>query len=345
MSGFLSSIGMAEVIAGLAVLSLNVYALLAGADFGGGVWDLLASGPRREEQRTLIANSIAPIWEANHVWLIVVVVLLFTGFPSAFGALSVVLHIPLTIMLVGIVMRGSAFMFRSYGSRSLHERHQWGAAFAIASVVTPILLGVIIGAISSGAVARAATNASNPAASSFVDVYVRSWAAPFPLAVGGFALSIFAFLAAVYATVAATDDTLREDFRTRALAAAIAVFGFAGLSLGLAGSAAPRVAIGIAGSPWSILLHLCTAAAAMTAILGLLRRKYSVARIGAAAQVTFILWGWALSEYPYLLPDTLTVRDAAAPSITLKLLLVGLAGGAIILVPSLRYMLRIFAAR
>jgi cytochrome d ubiquinol oxidase subunit II len=345
MSAFLSSIGMPEVIAGLAVLSLNVYALLGGADFGAGVWDLLASGPRREAQRTLIANSIAPIWEANHVWLIVVVVLMFTAFPSAFGALGVVLHIPITIMLVGIVLRGSAFMFRSYGSRSSHERHQWGVAFAIASVVTPIVLGVMIGAISSGAVAGAATSATNPASRSFVDVYVRPWAAPFPLAVGGFALSIFAFLAGVYATVAATDDALREDFRGRALGAAIAVLAFAALSLVLARSAAPRVAVGIAGSPWSMLLHLCTASAAVAAIVGLWRRQYAIARVAAAAQVTLILWGWALSEYPYLLPDTLTIRDAAAPPITLRLLLVGLAAGAVVLVPSLRYMLRIFAAR
>jgi cytochrome d ubiquinol oxidase subunit II len=165
------------------------------------------------------------------------------------------------------------------------------------------------------------------------------------LAVGGLALSIFAFLAAVYATVAATDDALREDFRTRALGAAVVLFAFAALSLVLARSAAPRVAFGIAGSPWSVLLHLCTASAAATSIVALWRRKYSVARVASAAQVTFILWGWALSEYPYLLPESLTIRDAAAPSITLRLLLVGLAAGAVVLVPSLRYMLRIFAAR
>src|SRR5262249_43413790 len=146
---------------------------------------LLASGPRREAQRALIAESIAPIWEANHVWLIAVVVIVFTAFPAVFASLGVILHIPLTIMLVGIVMRGSSFMFRSYGSRSAHERHQWGIAFASASVVTPILLGVVIGAISTGAVASASANV---ASRSFADVYVRTWLAPFPLAVGGFAL-------------------------------------------------------------------------------------------------------------------------------------------------------------
>jgi cytochrome d ubiquinol oxidase subunit II len=341
MSAFFSSIGMPEIVAGLMVLFLNVYALLGGADFGGGVWDLLASGPRREEQRALIAESIAPIWEANHVWLIAVVVILFTGFPSAFATLSIVLHVPLTIMLIGIVMRGSAFMFRSYGSRSAHERHQWGLAFAIASVLTPILLGVIIGAISTGAVGRVSSNA---ATISFVDGFVRPWAAPFPLTVGAFTLSIFAFLAAVYATVAATSDVLRDDFRRRAFGAAVGMLVLAALCLILARMSAPRVAAGVAGSPWSIVLHLCTASAAVTAIVALVRRRYGLARIAAGAQVSVILWGWALSEYPYLIPDALTIRAAAAPRITLALLLVGLAAGGAILLPSLRYMLRIFAA-
>jgi cytochrome d ubiquinol oxidase subunit II len=343
MSGFFASIGMPEVVAGIALIALNAYALLGGADFGGGVWDLLASGPRREQQRALIAESIAPIWEANHVWLIIVVVMMFTGFPHAFETLSVVLHIPLTIMLVGIVARGSAFMFRSYGSRTVNVRDRWGAAFAIASVVTPFVLGMMIGAISSGAVARAFTATASP--TSFVDVYVRPWAAPFPIAVGGFGLSIFAYLAAVYASVAAKDDALRDDFRARALWTALMVFVFAALALLTAYVEAPRVVAGVMGSPWAILLHIGTAAAAIVAIVALWRRRFGVARVAAAAQASLILWGWALSQYPYLVPETLTIRDAAAPVVTLRLLLVGLAGGAVVLLPSLRYMHRTFVAR
>jgi len=343
MSGFFGTIGLPEIVAGIALIALNAYALLGGADFGGGVWDLLASGPRREEQRTLIADSIAPIWEANHVWLIVVVVMLFTAFPQAFGILSIVLHIPLTIMLVGIVARGSAFMFRSYGSRTVNVRDRWGAAFAIASVVTPFVLGMVIGAISSGAVARASAAITSP--TSFVDVYVRPWTTPFAIAVGGFALSIFAFLAAVYATVAAQNDALRADFRARALWSALMVFVFAGLALLTAYVEAPRVVSGIMGSPWATALHLCTAAAAIIAIVSLWRRRFGLARIAAAAQATFILWGWALSQYPYLVPESLTIRDSAAPVVTLRLLLVGLAGGAVVLLPSLRYLHKTFVTR
>lgn len=341
-SGFFASIGLPEIVAGILVLALNAYVLMGGADYGGGLWDLLASGQRREEQRELIANSIAPVWEANHVWLIVAVVLLFTAFPIAFGLVSIVLHIPLTIMLVGIVLRGSSFVFRSYGGHSQRGRKRWGVAFASASIATPILLGVVLGTIASGAAADAAARVPT---GSFVDVYVTPWLAPFPIAVGGFALSLFSFLAAVYLTVEARSEGLREDFRVRGLIAAGMVLVFAALALLLSRVWAPRVAAGVMASPWSILLHTCTGVAAITAIFALATRRWLLARFAAAAQVTLIIWGWALSQYPYILPTSLTIRQSAAPPITLRLLLIGLAGGGLILIPSLRYLFRTFAGR
>src|SRR5688572_5170487 len=131
---------LAALLAGAVMVSLNAYVLLGGADFGGGVWDLLAGGPRWKRQRALIAGAIGPIWEANHVWLILVVVLLFSCFPAAFTRMSVTLHIPLTLMLIGIVLRGSAFTFRSYDSQQDDVQRRWGAIFAGASTVTPVLL-------------------------------------------------------------------------------------------------------------------------------------------------------------------------------------------------------------
>jgi cytochrome bd ubiquinol oxidase subunit II len=329
-------IGLPEIIAGVIAITLNAYVLTGGADFGGGVWDLFATGVRRQRQRELIADSIAPIWEANHVWLIVVVVVLFTAFPAAFSTLATVLHIPLTIMLIGIVLRGSAFVFRSYGP---YGRQRWGLAFAIASVITPLLLGSVIGSVATGAVADAADRI---AGGSFTDVFVTPWAAPFPTAIGFFALALFAFLAATYLTVDAQDKELREDFRTRALAAAGAVFVCAAVALVLARSAAPRVAIGVVEAA---LIQAATASAAITAIAALWLRRYRLARIAAAAQVSLILWGWLIAQYPYLIPPALTIRDAAAPAVTLRLLAVGLAAGAAILLPSLRYMLRTFKTR
>jgi len=342
MSAFLASIGLPEIVAALMVLALNAYVLMGGADFGGGLWDLLASGPRRDAQRALIADSIAPIWEANHVWLIVVVVVLFTGFPVAFATLGTVLHIPISLMLIGIVLRGSAFVFRSYGSRDRSRRKQWGLTFAIASSLTPILLGAIIGSVVSGSVARAARNIG---AASFADVFIHPWLAPFPIVVGLFALALFAFLAAVYLTIAARDDAVRDDFRHRALIMAGVVLVLAAFALVLSFSAAPRVSAGVVGAPWSLLLHVCTGTSAVAAIIALWRRRFAVARVAAAGQVSFILWGWAYSQYPYIIPETLTIRGASAPTLTLRLLLVGLSVGGMILIPSLLYLFRTFARK
>jgi cytochrome d ubiquinol oxidase subunit II len=119
------SADLPSVLAGTIVVALTIYALTGGADFGGGVWDLLARGPRARAQRRLIADALAPIWEANHVWLIAVIVILFTAFPPAFGAIATALHIPLTAMLVGIVLRGSAFTFRSYHRPDDHVAERW----------------------------------------------------------------------------------------------------------------------------------------------------------------------------------------------------------------------------
>lgn len=330
-------IGLPELIAGIMTVALNAYVLTGGADFGGGLWDLLASGPRRVEQRELIARAIAPIWEANHVWLIIVVVMLFTAFPSAFAALTTVLHLPLALLLIGIVLRGSAFVFRSYGSRQGAGRRRFGRAFAMASAGTPILLGVVIGALATGDVGEAMRRVET---GSFAEVFVRPWAAPFPLAIGALALALFAFLAAVYLTLDTHDPALQDDFRRRALGAALAVFVLASGAFALAWRGAPRVRSGLITTPWALWLQLATAIAAITAIVALWRRLYSLARLAAAAQASCILWGWVLAQFPYLIPDVLTIRDAAAPRVTLVLLLWGLAAGAVVLVPSLVYLFR-----
>ena len=340
MSALWASVGLSEVVAGIMVLALNAYVLMGGADYGGGVWDLLATGSRRDRQRELISSSIAPIWEANHVWLIVVVVMLFTAFPAAFSTLGIILHVPITLMLVGIVLRGSAFVFRSYGRANRASQRRWGRTFSIASTVTPILLGIIVGALSSGNVGNAAGRVG---AGSFRDVFVAPWTTAYAIAVGLFALALFAYLAAVYLAVAASDVELREDFRKRALAAAIVVFAAAMAALYFARSAAPLVIFGLTGAPWAAVLHVCTAFAAIVAVVALWRRRYRGARIAVAAQVSFILWGWAFAQYPFIVPSTLTIDAAAAPRITLELLLAGLAGGAAILIPSLRYLFRTFA--
>jgi cytochrome d ubiquinol oxidase subunit II len=329
---------LADLLAAALALSLNAYVLSGGADFGGGVWDLLASGPRKTAQRDLIAHAIGPVWEANHVWLILAVVLLFTCFPPAFARLAVALNLPLTGVLVGIVLRGSAFAFRGYGGDRDVVQRRWGRVFAVASLVTPVLFGVAVGAVASGAVGEVGRGRGD----GFFTTYVATWLAPFALAVGVFTLCCFAFLAAVYLTLEASEGALREDFRRRALLAGIAVGASALLALLVARPGAPLVRHGLLGSGWALPFQVGTGMVAVGALGALWTRRYRLARAAAAMQVSLILWGWVGSQYPYLVPPDLAIDAAAAPSATLRLVLIALALGAAVLVPSLVYLFNIF---
>jgi len=351
---------IAELTAWVIVVALNAYVLFGGADFGGGVWDLFSSGPRRERQRSVIANAIGPIWEANHVWLIVVVVVLFVCFPRAFSGLATILHIPLSLMLIGIVLRGSAFVFRAYSYGPRAEQRRWGQIFAVSSVITPIVLGICVGAVVSGAVGDALAHLDRSAAlplglrpsvgtgtsvPSFASLYVRPWLTPFAVAVGAMTLTLFSFLAAVYLTVEAEGDSeLQQDFRLRALVAAGASLVTALIAL-VVGIARGGVMERLVGTGWSLPLLAASALAAGVAVFALVRRRFRLARLAAGAQVTLILWGWALAQFPLMVPPSLTIDAAAAPARVLTETLVVLAGGAVVLVPSLWYLLRVFKAK
>lgn len=322
------------IIAGVMVASLVLYALLGGADYGGGVWDLFAFGRRARDQRELIAHAIGPVWEANHVWLILVIVILFTAFPPAFAVIATALHIPITLLLIGIVLRGTAFTFRTYDVQRDEVQRRWSLIFSIASIITPILLGTILGAIASGDI-----RVENGVVTSG---FLRPWLAPFPLAVGFFALALFAFLAAVYLTVEAEERELQEDFRLRALLAGVAVGLLALIVFVLAGTGAPTVRAGISRSSWALALHILTAIFALGAFYALWTRRYRAARVCTAGQVTVILLGWAFAQFPYIVEPDISISSAAAPQITLRLLLGALIAGALLLFPSYFYLFRIF---
>lgn len=319
-------------IAAIMVGALIIYAVLGGADYGGGVWDLFASGPRAADQRRLIAEAIAPVWEANHVWLILVLVVLFTAFPTAFAAIGTSLHIPLTLMLVGVVLRGTAFTFRHYDDQHDRVQRRWGLVFSIASILTPVLLGVVVGAVVSGNVRTPSTGGD----------FVTPWLAPFPFAVGLLALVLFAFVAAVFLTVEAPERQLADDFRLRAIVAGIGVFVAAGVALLLARRGAPMIWDHLLSGRWAIPLQLATAITAIGAFAALWTRRFRLARILATAQVVFILGGWATAQYPWLVVPDYTISSAAAPDSVLRPLLAALGVGALVLVPSLYYLLRVF---
>lgn len=320
-------------VAGALLVTLTIYVLTGGADYGAGVWDLFARGPRAAAQRALIARAIGPVWEADHVWLILIVVILFDGFPPAFARIMTAMHVPISLMLIGVVLRGSAFSFRSYGGGQNRARRRWGRIFSMASIITPFLIGVIIGAIASGRI---------PANPHVLRDFVTPWLTPFCFGVGAFTLAIFAYLAAVYAAVEAGDPALADDFRRRAIVAAILVGITAGIVLPLAIHGAPLIWNGLTRRVWTWPIFWLTTIFALAALWALWTRRFALARGCAAAQVTLILWGWALAQFPYLLEPDLTIFNAAAPPRALDILAIALAAGASILLPSYRYMLIVF---
>ena len=309
--------------------AVMLYALTGGADFGGGVWDLLARGPRAADQRRAIAAAIAPVWEANHVWLIIVVVLLFVCFPGAYAAISTALHIPIVAMLVGVILRGTAFTFRAYdtGPGASERMRKWSRVFAITSTVTPIMLGVIAGAVAAGGVQLDASGR-------VVTDFVSAWWAPSPFAIGGLTLALFAQLAAVYLCVVHRDTALAEDFRLRALLSGVAVLVFAWLAWLLAETGAPAVRDQLSSGSGALVIHGLSATAGLATFTALWLRRYRMARVAIMTQTVAVLMGQAWGQYPYLLPPSLTIEAAAAPASVLTPVLWALLAGSVVLVPA-----------
>ncbi|HET9254670.1 MAG TPA: cytochrome d ubiquinol oxidase subunit II [Pseudonocardiaceae bacterium] len=323
----------AEGVLAIMWVGLTAYALFGGADFGAGFWELLAGGTERgRAPRRLIEHSIGPVWEANHVWLIFVLVVLWTSFPPAFAAIASTLYIPLTLAALGMIARGSAFAFRhSVDQPALQQL--FGASFAFSSVATPFFLGTIAGAVASGRV---------PPGIATGDV-ISSWLNPTSVLGGVIAVGVCAFLAGVYLCADAQrgdDTTLVEYFRVRALVSAVVVgaVALAGIAVLRVDAAALFDGLISRGLP----LIIASAAAGIGAIVSLARRRFGMARVAAALAVTAVIWGWALAQFPYLLQPQLTIAAAAAPAATLRAMLISLVVGAALLVPSLIFLFTLF---
>ncbi len=322
-------------VALLMLLALAAYGVLGGADFGGGIWDAVASGPRKREQRYAIAGAMGPVWEANHVWLIFVVVLLFAGFPRAYAALSIGLFLPFHLVLLGIILRGASFVFRSYtpakGTDEEEAGRHWGVVFGVASVITPVLLGMALGAVSAGGF---------HVESGQVRLDGVPWLAPVSLAMGAFALATCAYVAAVFLAYETTDE-LREDFRTRALAAGTVVVALSVLLLPLLIAEAPHLWEGLLAAR-TLPVLIIGVIAALASGWFLRTRRYRLARISTILQVGCLLGGWGLAQYPFIIYPDVTLTSAAAPIVTLEFILYTLPLGLLLLLPSLWFLFRVF---
>jgi cytochrome d ubiquinol oxidase subunit II len=326
-----------HIVAAFLLLALIFYAVTGGADFGGGMWDLLARGRRAAEQRNTITRAIGPIWEADHVWLILVVVILFTGFPPAFATIMTALHIPITFMLIGIVLRGSAFIFRKYDTKTRKTEQRWSTMFGAASFFTPFVQGITLGALATGQI-RVVNG-------SVTTGFFAGWLTPFALACGFFALGLCGFLAATYLTRdPEAEPHVQNDFRLRAFWSGLALIPVALGVFITSKTGAPDIFHGLT-SGWGVLLVSVTSCLAAIALVGLWLRRFRVAQIAAIAEVALILAGWSLAQYPNLVTPDVTLLNAAAPIATLRLLMIALCLGAVILLPSLAFLFYIFKAK
>lgn len=316
-------------------VSLTLYAVLGGADFGAGIWEFNTVLLAPEKERKLIYGAIGPVWEANHVWLIFLIVLLFTGFPSAVATLARELWVPLLLALVGIVFRGAAYALRSHFGGRTRQQAAWGAVFAMASTATPFFLGGCIGAVASGQLVG--STARNE---------LTGWLNPLAIYSSLMAVGLCAYLAAMYLTREASqigDVELTEIWRRRALSTGLWMGILAAMGLVLVAVDAPALWAGLKGRAGPVVLT--SLVMGVGSMAGLVGKSYTVASLAAAGAVTMVLWGWLIAQYPLLIPPHITVENAKAPNAVLRAMAWSVAAGAVILAPSLAWLLYLFKGK
>ena len=323
-------------------VSLTAYALFAGADFGAGILDLLAG--RRDRDRTAIETAIGPLWEANHVWLIFAVTVLFSAFPAAFSTLGTMLLAPLTVALLAIVVRGAAFGLRSTVDPGTRGHALLSRLFGTASVVAPLAFGSVAGGVAVASHPGGAAVASRPGAARIGGVPPIPWTGTFAVAIGALAVCLCAQLAAAFvaARLARAGETpLLARFRARGLQAGGAVLALSLAALGVAGSASPALFRRLTGPALPLVLFGLVAAA--LSLLALARCRYRLARAASLLTGAALVWGWLVAQSPRLIGARLTIHTAAAtpPALTA----VAIACGVVLLgvLPALYVLFVVFA--
>lgn len=322
---------LANVIVSIIWVGVLAYAVLGGADFGSGMWDLLAGDAERgAAARKRIDRSIGPVWEANHVWLIFVLVFLWTAFPDVFAAVMTALFIPFILAGVGIIFRGGAFVFRK-SSSTIGQARFFGVLFASSSLITPFFFGAAAGALASGRVPLDGD----------VDPWTV-WLNPTSILGGILAVGTCAWLAAVFlAADSARDneDDLASDFTNRALVTG-AVLGLVSL-IGIVVLETDATTLADGLERWGAPLVALSAAGGLGAMLLLRKDRAEAARIPATIAVVAIVLGWGVGQYPWLLVDQIEIADAAGASSTLWALIIAFVLAAVTAVPALLWMLRL----
>ena len=316
----------ADAVAVILMIGITFYAVFGGADFGAGFWTLFAGGSDRGRRpRELIDWAIGPVWEANHVWLIFVLVVLWTGFSPAFEAIFSTLFVPLSLAALGVVFRGSGFAFH-HTARRARGRALAETVFGLASILTPFFLGTVVGAIAGGRV---------PVGNEAGDMWT-SWLNPLSLVIGALFVATGAYLASVFlvsdARRAGAPD-LERYFSTRALVTAVVTGALAVVGLVFLHRDARYIFNGLTGD--GLPLVILSAACGIGVLVLLRRNTRRGARLLAVGAVAAIIAGWGVAQWPYLLPEKLTISDAAAPSATLTGVLVVFGVALVLVLPAI----------
>ena len=322
-----------ELCIGLVILGITAYAVLGSADFGAGFWDLTAGGDARGGRvRGMVQRSMSPVWEANHVWLIFVLVIVWTAFPVAFGSLFSTLSIPLFVAAIGIIFRGAAFALRGQAA-TIREARFLGGLFSLSSVLIPYFLGSVLGGIASGRV-EVGNAAGDP---------ITSWVNPTSVLIGVIAVVSGAYLAAVFLagdSERADQPDLARAFRARALGSGVLAGAISIGGLLVLRDDAPDLYKGLTSGGGLVMVVISGIAGVATLAL-VWRGRYGLARFTAAAAVAAIVVGWALAQNPYVLPPELTLEEAAANDATLSAVVISMGLGMLILGPSLWFLYRL----
>lgn len=332
---------MVDVLIFFIGASLLLYVVLGGSDYGAGIIELLPAGSKREAQKHVINEAMGPVWEANHMWLILVVVILFVGFPEIFTTLMIALHLPMLALLLGIVVRGAAFTFRHYDPLQLPvSQRVYTRLFSLSSVWTAFWLGVIVASLNRGIIRLDAP--------SFWDGYVSPWWGVYPAAVGLFVICIFAFLASMYLIGETEEAELKRRF--------IRLGALFNLAVVASGALVFLASLGERESLFKVFFRTPATIGVMalaTALFFLLwltvrRQRAIVTRLVAATQVGLILLGWYLLYAPHAMITASGPVDfytAAAPAPALRQLVIALLVGSLFIFPSLLFLLRVFKLR
>ena len=325
---------MLYVVIAFLALSLLAYVLLGGADFGAGIIEIFSG----KVTKKTITHAIAPVWEANHMWLILMVVILFVGFPLIYSQMSLYLHIPLLILLVGIILRGTAFTFRHYDAIIDKSQDHYTFIFKVSSVIAPLFLGIITGAMILGRV--------HPDPATFYEGFIHPWFNGFCFMLGIFTCCLFAFLAAVYLIGEAESPVIRQRFLKFARNANIATVLSGGLVFWFAetnGLPLVRMFLDSAGALTAVILATLSLPLLWWSLA---QNKVILPRIVAGFQTMMILGAWFWDQYPavmrYSNGDYLSLFNSAAPEATMQQLALALLIGSVLILPALYFLMKTF---